>query len=185
MEFEIDTRSIALPKEALFTNTICMLLKTNGSLSVLKSEIFVKIKNRIKEILPLIKVDFSQVRKISIKNGVIDAENDRTIDEFLHDVKVADVEGYGEQVIEDAFKMTHVLNECQEPFNKVLKAVQEWFKNYLKVLYRKIDVALEAGKTYMSLQVDFGHAKPLGRGGQQSAWPWSGSQKGQPGQAAP
>ena len=60
MEFEIDTTSIALPKEAQFTNTIGMILKTNGSLSVLKSEIFVKLKDRMKEILPLIKMDVSQ-----------------------------------------------------------------------------------------------------------------------------
>ena len=99
MEFEIDTTSIALPKEAQFTNTIGMVLKTNGSLSVLKSEIFVKLKDRMKEILPLIKMDFSQERKISIKNGVIDHENDKTIDEFLRDVKVADVGSYGKQVI--------------------------------------------------------------------------------------
>ena len=39
------------------------------------------------------------MRKISIKNGVIDAENDKTIDEFLRDVKVADVGSYGKQVI--------------------------------------------------------------------------------------
>ena len=79
-----------------------MLLKTNGSLSVLKSEIFVKIKDRMEEILPLIKTDFSQERKISIKNGVIDHENDKTIDEFLRDVG-----SYGNQVIE-------ITNKCQD-----------------------------------------------------------------------
>jgi hypothetical protein len=96
----------------------------------LKSEIFIK-------------TDFRQERKISIKNGLIDPENYKTIDEFLRDVKVADVGSYGKQVIADAFKMKHVLKECHEPFDKVMKAIQEWFKNYLKVLDGKIDGAVE------------------------------------------
>ena len=109
MDFEIDTTSIALPKEALFTNRIGMLLKTNGSITVLKPDIFEKIKDRIKEVLSLIKKDFQQERKKSIKNGVIDPEDDRSTDEFLCDVKVADNANYGKEVVENSFKLKHVL----------------------------------------------------------------------------
>ena len=80
----------------------------------------------MKEVLPLIKKDFQQERKISIKNGVIDPEDDRSINEFLCDVKVADNVNYGKEVVENSFKLKHVLKSCQEPVNKVLTVVQEW-----------------------------------------------------------
>ena len=66
MELNLDTSVLPLPKEANFNATIGMLLRTNKSIHVLKTEIFVKVKNRVKIILPLIKSDFRLERKVSI-----------------------------------------------------------------------------------------------------------------------
>ena len=83
MELEINTRSLPLPSEIYLKNAISTLLQTNQSFSVMKKEIFDRIKIRMKEIIPILQMDFKMVRKLSIKNGIITEEDGQEMDKFL------------------------------------------------------------------------------------------------------
>ena len=55
MELDLNTSKLPLPKDAIFDNAVGILLKTNKSISVLKTEILIKLKHRVKNaIIPLI-----------------------------------------------------------------------------------------------------------------------------------
>ena len=143
MELEINTRSLPLPSEIYLKNAISTLLQTNQSFSVMKKEIFDRIKIRMKEIIPILQMDFKMVRKLSIKNGIITEEDGQEIDKFLQDVKKIDVVNYAKEVVNKAFMKIEVKNECIGSHEEVKMGIIQWFQNYLNFLDRKIDEAVE------------------------------------------
>ena len=145
MELEIDVSNLPLPKEINFNTAVGMLLKSNSSITVLKKEIFTKLRNRVKnEIFPLIETDFKLERKVSVNKGNVNQEDLSTIDQFIEDVEKMNLTLFGTQVIAEAFKKEIVRNECREPAQKVKHVIMEWFENYLVVLDGGIDKAVEA-----------------------------------------
>ena len=104
MELEIEINNLPLPKEFNFKTAVGMLLKSNSSIAVLKTEIFMKLKNRVKnDIFPLIKTDFKLERKVSVNNGNISQEDLSKIDQFIEDVEKMNLTLFGTQVIAEAF----------------------------------------------------------------------------------
>ena len=134
MDLDINIRCLPLPKEAIFLKSTNLLLKTKKSEAILKIEILQKIKSRVILALPLIKSDFKSGREISIKNGEITSEDRDKIDKFLEDIEKVNIEKYGMNVIESAFKKENVTNECKESSKMVETAVKDWFKKYLNLL---------------------------------------------------
>ena len=114
MDLDINIRCLPLPKEAIFLKSTNLLLKTKKSEAILKIEILQKIKRRVILALPLIKSDFKSGREISIKNGEITSEDRDKIDKFLEDIERVNIQKYGLNVIESAFKNEIVINECKE-----------------------------------------------------------------------
>ena len=134
MDINIDCTSLPLPKEVNFRNEIKMLLKTNKSLTMLKTEIFVKISRRVVLILPLIKSDFKDARQITVKNGEISDDNICQIDKFVEEADKINLANFGKQVIKNAFEMTTVCNECRESPQIVKQTILGWFEKYLELL---------------------------------------------------
>ena len=111
MDLDINIGCLPLPKEAIFLKSTNLLLKTKKSEAILKIEILQKIKSRVIFALPLIKSNFKSGREISIKNGEITSEDRDKIDKFLEDIEKVNIEKYGMNVIESAFKKENVTNE--------------------------------------------------------------------------
>ena len=139
MELEINTSQLNLPKEVHFKDVISMSLETTQSISVLKREIFNKIKDQVVMIIPLVKKDFKLERKLSIKNGVITEEDEQVIDEFLEDVAKMDLHKFGIETISKAFEKPCVRYECKDPIEEVKKDIITWFETYLATLDWNLD----------------------------------------------
>ena len=143
MDLDINIRCLPLPKEAHFLISTNLLLKTEKSKAILKIEILQKIKSRVILALPLLKSDFESGREISIHNGEITSEDLNKIDKFLEDIEKVNIEKYGMNVIESAFKKEIVINECKESSKVVEIAVKDWFKKYLNLLDESVSLAVE------------------------------------------
>ena len=65
----------------------------------------------MKEVIPILKMDFKMVRKLSIKNGIITEEDGQEIDKFLQDVKKVDVVNYVKEVVNKVFMKIEVKND--------------------------------------------------------------------------
>ena len=134
MDIEIDSNFLPLPKEANFRSAVKIMMKTNQSMAKIKTEIFIKLNRRVMLILPLIRSDFRDARKITVKNSEITDENLCQIVEFVNEAEKMNLAKFGKQVITAAFEMEAVRNECREAPQIVEKALDEWFEKYLCLL---------------------------------------------------
>ena len=113
MDLEIKLCNVPLPKEAIFSSAIWHLMRNNGSLSLFKREIFVKIRTRMKEILPLIVSDFKAETNVTIKDGEISGEDSRKIDLFLGNVEKMNLLKFLNITLEEAFQKESIVKECK------------------------------------------------------------------------
>ena len=143
MEIEIASSFLPLPREANFRNAIKMMMNTNHSMTILKNEIFVKLNRRVVLILPMIKSDFRDARKITVENGEITDGNLNQIDKFIKEAEMINLTKFGKQVIRAAFDNIAVCNECRENPQSVEKAIHGWFEKYLNMLDRGIAKGIE------------------------------------------
>ena len=114
MELEIDVSNLPLPKEINFNTAVGMLLKSNSSITVLKKEIFTKLRNRVKnEVFPLIETDFKLEREVSVNKGNVNQEDLSTIDHFIEDVEKIYLTFFGTQVIAETVGDLWLVNLTQ------------------------------------------------------------------------
>ena len=71
IKMALEINKLCIPKMKHFCSTISSMMKTNYGTMVMQHEVFDKIKTRVSEIIPLLKMDFKMERKLEIKNGVI------------------------------------------------------------------------------------------------------------------
>ena len=144
MDFQLNILDLPLPKELQFQTAIGMLLKTNDSMHLMKTEIFQKIRTRIKDIiLPIIFEDFQSTTKVSVKNGTISQNDLDQINLFLEKVQKMNILKFFNDVLEEAFYKEDTRNVCEASIDKVKDSIRNWFHNYLKIFDGKLKQALE------------------------------------------
>ena len=144
MDFKLNHNLLPMPKEIHFQTAIGMLLKTNNSMHVMKTEIFQKIRIRMKDvILPIIINDFQSTTKVTVKDGIINPIDLDQIRTFLENVKNINITKFFTDVINGAFKNEAVINACEASIDKVKESIKEWFHYYLKKFDGSLNQAVE------------------------------------------
>ena len=114
MDFKLNHNLLPMPKETHFQTAIGMLLKTNHSKHIMKTEIFQKIRIRMKDIiLPIIIEDFQSTTKVTVKDGIINPIDMDQIRSFLENVENINITRFFTEVLNGAFENEAVKNACE------------------------------------------------------------------------
>ena len=144
MDFKLNHNLLPMPKETHFQTAIGMLLKTNHSKHIMKTEIFQKIRIRMKDIiLPIIIKDFQSTTKVTVKDGTISPIDLDKIKTFLDNAKNINITKFFNEILNEAFKKEAVRNACEATIDKVKESIKTWFNNYLKMFDEKLKQAVE------------------------------------------